>query len=50
MDSYVRKSEQLQNHLATQEIRWKFNMGKSPWWSGMYERLIREIKLKESVL
>ena len=41
MDSYVRKSEQLQNDLATQEIRWKFNMGKSPWWS---------VKLKDSVL
>ena len=40
----IRKSEQLQNHLATQEIRWKFNLAKSPWWDGIYERLIREIK------
>ena len=40
----IRKSKQLQNHLATQEIRWKFNLAKSPWWGGMYERLIREIK------
>ena len=40
----IRKSEQLQNHLATREIRWKFNLAKSPWWGGMYERLIREIK------
>ena len=40
----IRKSEQLQNHLATQEIRWKFNLAKSLWWGGMYERLIREIK------
>ncbi len=40
----IRKSEQLQNHLATQEIRWKFNLAKSPWWGGMYERLIRELK------
>ena len=40
----IRRSEQLQNHLATQEISWKFNLAKSPWWGGMYERLIREIK------
>ena len=40
----IRKSEQLQNHLATQEIRWRFNLVESPWWGGMYERLIREIK------
>ena len=39
----IRKSEQLQNHLATQEIWWRFNLAKSPWWGGMYERLIREI-------
>jgi hypothetical protein len=40
----IRKDEVLQNHLATQEIRWKFNLAKSPWWGGIYERLIREIK------
>ena len=40
----IRKDEVLQNHLATQEIRWKFNLAKSPWCGGMYERLIREIK------
>ena len=37
-------AEQLQNHLATQEIRWKSNLAKLPWWGGMYERLIRELK------
>ena len=44
----IRKSEQLQNHLATQEIRWKFNLAKSPWWGDMYERLINQ-RDKESV-
>ena len=34
----------LQNYLATQEIHWTFNLAKSPWWGGMYERLIKEIK------
>ncbi|XP_028404064.1 uncharacterized protein LOC114526736 [Dendronephthya gigantea] len=40
----IRKSESLQDHLAQQEIRWQFNLSKSPWWGGMYERLIKEIK------
>ena len=34
----IRKSEKLQ------EITWQFNLSKSPWWGGMYERLIKEIK------
>ena len=39
-----RKSEKLQDFLATQDIHWRFNLAKSPWWGGIYERLIREIK------
>ena len=40
----IRKSEKLQNCLAQQEITWQFNLSKSPWWGGMYERLIKEVK------
>lgn len=40
----IRKDEQLLNFLATQEIRWQFNLAKSPWWGGMYERIIKGIK------
>ena len=40
----IRKSEQLQNYLAKQEIRWQFNLSKSPWWGGMYERLLKDVK------
>ena len=40
----IRKSEQLQDHLAKQEIRWRFNLSKSPCWGGMYERLIKDVK------
>ncbi|XP_074611853.1 uncharacterized protein LOC141866271 [Acropora palmata] len=40
----IRKSEKLQDFLAQQEITWQFNLSKSPWWGGMYERLIKEIK------
>ena len=40
----VRKSEKLQNYLACENIRWQSNLAKSPWWGGIYERLIKEIK------
>lgn len=40
----IRRSEQLQNFLATQEIQWKFNSAKSPWWGGMYERPLKDVK------
>ena len=40
----VRKSEKLQNYLARENNRWQFNLAKSPWWGGIYERLIKEIK------
>ena len=40
----VMKSEELQDFLARQEIKWQFNLSKSPWWGGMYERLIKDIK------
>ena len=40
----IRKSEQLQDYLARQGITWQFNLAKSPWWGGMYERLIKELK------
>ena len=34
----------MQDFLAMQEITWRFNLAKSPWWGGMYERLIKDIK------
>ena len=40
----IRKSEKLQNYLAKQEIYWRFNLARSPWWGGIYERLIKDIK------
>ena len=40
----IRKSERLQDYLARQEIRWRFNLSKSPWWEGIYERLLKDIK------
>jgi hypothetical protein len=40
----IRRSEHLHDYLATQSIHWSFNLAKSPWWGGLYERQIREIK------
>ena len=39
-----RKSESLQDYLAKQDISWRFNLPKSPWWGPMYERLIKDLK------
>ena len=40
----IRRSEQLQDFLAAQEIQWQFNLAKSPWWGGFYERLLKDVK------
>ena len=40
----IRKSERLQDHLAREDITWQFNLSRSPWWGGMYERLIKDVK------
>ena len=39
-----RKSEMLQNYLERQQVTWQFNLSKSPWWGGLYERLIKDAK------
>ena len=40
----IRKSERLQDYLARQDINWRFNLSRSPWWGGMYEQLIKDVK------
>ena len=40
----IRKSERLQDYLDRQNINWRFNLSRSPWWGGMYERLIKDVK------
>ena len=39
----IRKSERLQNFLAMQVFRWQFNLSRSPWCGGMYDKLIKDI-------
>ena len=38
--SKVMKSEQLQNLLAHQGIKWQFNLSHAPWRGGHFERLV----------
>ena len=40
----IRKNEKMQNYVAREEIRWQFNLARSHWWGGFYDRLIKEIK------
>ena len=40
----IRKSERLQDYLTRQDVNWRFNLSRSPWWGGMYERLIKDVK------
>ena len=40
----VKKSEQLQDHLAYQGITWQFNLSRAPWWGGQFERFVGLVK------
>ena len=40
----IRKNEKLQDYLTAHKIQWRFNLAKSSWWGGIYERLIRDLK------
>ena len=40
----VMKSEQLQNQLAQQGIKWQFNLSRAPWWGEQFQRLVGLVK------
>lgn len=40
----LRKNEDLMNYLATQRIKWKFNLSRAAWWGGFFERLVGIMK------
>ena len=40
----INKDEHFKDYLAREEIRWKFNLAKTPWWGGQFERMIELTK------
>ena len=36
----INKDEKFHNFLSNENITWKFNLSKAPWWGGQFERLI----------
>ena len=40
----VRNDEKLNDYLAKLGIKWKFNLSRSPWWGGQFERLVGVMK------
>ena len=35
---------EVRDYLMTHKIQWRFNLEKSPWWGGFFERLIQSVK------
>jgi hypothetical protein len=40
----VMKDEKVSGHMARQEIEWRFNLSRAPWWGGQFERLVGLVK------
>ena len=40
----VMKDEWLQTYLSINQIKWQFNLSRTPWWGGQFERLIGLVK------
>lgn len=38
------KDPKVRRYLAEQRIEWSFNLPKSPWWGGFFERLVKSTK------
>ena len=40
----IKDSDDINNYLAKESIKWKFNLSRAPWWGGFFERLIGLMK------
>ena len=36
----VYKDEGMQEFLVTEQVKWKFNLSRAPWWGGQFERMV----------
>jgi hypothetical protein len=37
-------TEEVNDFLATQDIKWQFNLSRAPWWGGQFERMVGIVK------
>lgn len=35
----------VQNYLTSKRVEWRFNIAKSSWWGGFFERMVKGVKL-----
>ena len=42
--SKVMSDEKFHDFLAVQQIKWKFNLSRVPWWGGQFERMVELVK------
>ena len=40
----INKDVEFRDFLASEKIKWKFNLSRAPWWGGQFERMIGLIK------
>ena len=40
----VMKDEKVNGYLAKQDVEWRFNLSRAPWWGGQFERLVGLVK------
>ena len=40
----VIRNESVHDYLATNEIKWQFNLSRAPWWGGQFERMVALVK------
>ena len=40
----VYKDEKMQECLVAQQVKWKFNLSRAPWWSGQFGRMVGLLK------
>ena len=37
-------NESIHDYLASNEIKWQFNLSRAPWWGGQFERMVGLVK------
>ena len=40
----LQRDDEVNNYVASQSIKWKFNLSSAPWWGGFFEQLIGIMK------